>query len=102
MSFTPCHHSISRKSPAMQSIPLSLLGWTTVLLSLCLATVPGQSAEIIEAERSFTIRTARLEATVANGMIVGLKTLKSNEVHADAEAREDKLPVGLGHLHETV
>ncbi len=91
MSSIPPHHSTSRLSPVRK-------GWTSVFLSLCLATVPGQSAEVIEAERSFTIRTARLEATVADGMIVGLKNLNSNEVHADADAREDKLPVGLGHL----
>lgn len=82
----------------MRTPPLLWSLWPAALLWLCITTTAGQSAEIIETKRSFTIRTERLEATVADGMIVGLKNLKNNEVHADADAREDKMPVGLGHL----
>ena len=83
---------------AMRTTPLLRSVWSTALLTLCFMTVSGRTAEIVEAERSFTVRTARLEATVADGMIVGLKSLRSNEVHADADARDNTLPVGLGHL----
>ena len=82
----------------MRTAPLLRSAWSTVFLWLCFTTAPGRTAEITESERSFIIRTARLEATVADGMIVGLKSLRSNEVHADADAREGNLPVGLGHL----
>ena len=63
-----------------------------------LVLVPVRAAQITQGDRSFTIRTSRLMATVADGMVVGLRNLKTGEVHADESARDVALPVGIGHL----
>lgn len=69
------------------------------LLALLLTAVAAPAAEpvIQESERSFTIRSPRLEATVADGVIVGLRSL-AGEVHADPATAELDQPRGLGHL----
>jgi len=50
------------------------------------------------ASRSFPIRSPRLEVTVANGMIVSLRSRTSGEVHADGSLADYAMPRGLGHL----
>jgi hypothetical protein len=63
------------------------------------AIIPATAVGQVElGERSFTLRTPRLEATIQDGMIVGLRSLVSGEVHADRALRETNVPVGLGHL----
>jgi len=73
-------------------------------LSLAWALAPAAPASFAAegrvelGERSFVIRTPRLQATIEDGMVVGLKDLVSGEVHADRSVGETNLPVGLGHL----
>ena len=82
----------------MRTMILLKTAWSGVLVLTFPAIVPGRAAEISEGDQSFTIRTARLVATVEGGMIVGLRNLETEEVHSDAEARDVALPSGLGHL----
>jgi hypothetical protein len=76
--------------PEMKRIALSL-----TLLTICTIV----SAQTVKIEpRGFTISTPRLTATVRDGVIVGLKDLKSGELHADASLDDLRMPRGLGHM----
>lgn len=75
-----------------------------VLLGVLLAVSGGHrmgllaAAQISLHDRGFTIRTARLAATVKDGIIVSVQNLRTGELHADAAAGDVAVPAGLGHL----
>lgn len=48
--------------------------------------------------RGFTITTPRLSATVVDGVIVGLRDIKTGEVHGDPATADLSMPRGLGHM----
>ncbi|MHB8997409.1 MAG: DUF6259 domain-containing protein [Armatimonadota bacterium] len=71
-----------------------------MLLALVVLSVAGAvCAQTVKVEpRGFTITTPRLSATVRDGVIIGLKNLKSGEVHADPLLEDVRMPRGLGHM----
>ncbi len=80
-------------------MPIHLTRTLAVLsasLIACLAL--AQQAEVTMGERSFTIRSPRLAATVQDGVIVGLRSLATGEVHADPATADVAIPCGMGHL----
>jgi len=62
------------------------------------ASAAADAANVAFSQRSFTITTPRLQCTIQDGMVVGLTSLGSGEVHADPSLGETNLPVGLGHM----
>jgi hypothetical protein len=68
----------------------------TTVSALALATTA--SARVALGDRGFTLTTPRLEVTIEDGLIVGLKDLASGEVHAERSLGETNVPAGLGHL----
>ncbi|MCK5804303.1 MAG: hypothetical protein KAI66_15805 [Lentisphaeria bacterium] len=82
---------------APQTTTLTLLA---CLLAVCcgLRTEVLTAAEILHHDRGFTIRTARLSATIRDGIIVGVRNLQTGEVHADSATGDTGVPSGMGHL----
>ncbi len=82
---------------AIRNGPIVLMA-ALVSLTAIGATAQDQGVEISPGDRSFTITTPRLSATVRDGMIVGLTARPDGEVHADEALADHAVPVGLGHM----
>ena len=80
----------------MRHHPLPLCLLVLAALPPGLAAAPAASVRV--QPRGFTITTPRLVATVRDGAIIGLKDLRSGEVHADPLLDDLKLPRGLGAM----
>lgn len=65
----------------------------TFTLAFALEYIPGKA--------DFTLKTKTLEATVKDGMVIGLKDLRSGKLWADASQEDTaSIPVGLGILND--
>jgi hypothetical protein len=74
---------------------------TRHLVPLLLVLLAGSAAiaQTVKIEaRGFTLTTPRLSATVSEGVITGLRDLRSGEVHADPLLADLGMPRGLGHM----
>ena len=81
---------------------LLLKKMTTAIItavSIITQTVQAQdklSVKILQT--GFDAETARLKIRVIDGKIVGLKNLKTGEIHADDTLNDEIIPKGLGHM----
>jgi hypothetical protein len=68
------------------------------VLALAGPRSPLADEGVVFGQRSFTISSPRLEVTIQDGMLVGLRDVRTGEVHGDPAVGETLVPAGLGHL----